>query len=116
MKCFGDVLGSEIKKGILQYIRSKVQSELQHDMIRFQFEIPPEIIKSLFLAIVWVIPFIFCPLLGLVLAMRSLVVTFIMLVDVNSTEWRRKVDKEVYDKIQENRNEILKNIQKEVRF
>lgn len=100
MKCIGDALGSEIKKEILQYIRSKVQSELQHDMIRLQFEISPENIKSLSLAIVWVITFIFCPLLGLVLAMGSLVVTFIMLVDVNSTEWRRKVAKEVYDKIQ----------------
>lgn len=47
--------------------------------------------------------------------MGSLVVTFFNSVDVNSTEWRTKVANEVYDKVQENRNEILKNIQKEVR-
>lgn len=115
LKSIGDALGSEIGKGILQHIRSKVQSELQHDMLRLQFEIPPEIIKSLSFAIVGIITFIFFPLLGLVLAMGSLVVTFFNSVDVNSTEWRRKVANEVYDKVQEKRNEILKNIQKEVR-
>lgn len=68
-----------------------------------------EIIKLLSLAKVGVVAYIFFSLLGLVLAMGSLLVTFIMPVDVNSTEWRRKVANEVYDKAQENRNEILKN-------
>lgn len=111
----GNELGSEIGKDILQHIRSKVQSELQHDMLRLQFEMPPEIIESLSFAIIGAITFIFFPLLGLVLAMGSIVVTFFNSVDVNSTEWRRKVANEVYDKVQENRNEILKKIQEEVR-
>lgn len=84
-------------------------------MLRLQFEMPPEIIESLSFAIIGAITFIFFPLLGLVLAMGSIVVTFFNSVDVNSTEWRRKVANEVYDKVQENRNEILKKIQEEVR-
>lgn len=110
----GESLGSEICIGILEYIQTKVKAKLRSDLISLRFELSPKIYASFTLLVSSVFLLIFNPLLGLLLAAGTFFATLWWSVDVNSTEWRKQVADEIYDKVIEKRRTILEKIQPEI--
>lgn len=109
-----ETLGSEICRGILKYIESRIQTKLEQNFSNLKFNISDELFATITVAVVAVVVSFFFPLLGIIIAVGTLVVTFVWSVDVNSREWRRKVADEIYETIAKNKNDILRKIRPQV--
>ena len=104
-------LGSEICKEILEHIKAKVKLSISGDLNKLQINISDDVFATLKIAIV-ATAFIFFtyPLLGILLALIDIFVSFIMYVDINSESWRKKVADEIFDKVSKQRKSIINNI------
>lgn len=110
LKNVGESLGSAICTGILQYIESKVKSELKRDLIHLKVELTKELFASISLIVVGVISLFISSWLSLLIAACTLFISLVMSVDVNSYEWRNKVADEIGEKVRENKNAILHKV------
>lgn len=109
-----ETLGSEICGGILKHIESKIQSKLEQDFSDLKLNISDELYAAITVAVVAVVVSFFFPLLGIIIAVGTLFVTFVWSVDVNSRDWRSKVADEIYDTIDKNKANILRKIRPQV--
>lgn len=107
-------LGSEICRGILNHIKSKNKTKLEQHFSNLKFEISDELFAAITVAVWAVVVEFFFPLLGTIMAVGTLVVTFVWSVDVNSRDWRRKVADQIYDTIDKNKNDIMIKIRPQV--
>lgn len=105
-----DSLGSEICKGILEYIKSQVEISIDETLCKIPLDLSEEIFATLKTAIIAIFITFFAPMLGVLYALVGLVTTFIWSVNVNSREWRSKVADEIYKKVCEKREELLENV------
>lgn len=80
-------------------------------VFNLMFKISDELPASINSVLVDDIVAIFYPLLGSTVAVRSLVVTFIWTVDVNSRVWREEIADEIYETIKRNQTDILRKIE-----
>lgn len=107
----GQSLASEICKGILRHIESKIQSKLRQDLIQLSFNISDEIFAKVTVVLMFVIASVFInPLLGAAVAVGSLLVTFVLSVDVNSESWRRKIADEIFQTVSKNKHDVLSKL------
>lgn len=109
-----ETLGSEICRGILKHIESKIQSKLEHHFSDLELNISDELYATITVVVVAVVVSYFFPLLGIIIAVGTFVVTFVWSVDVNSRDWRRKVADEIYDTIDKNKSNIFRKIRPQV--
>lgn len=107
LRSVGKSLASEICKGILHHMKSKIQSALRHDLTKLRFNISDNIFAKVTVVIMSVILFIINPLIGATVAAVSLVVTFVWSVDVNSESWRRKVADEIFETVSRKEDQVL---------
>lgn len=107
---------SEICKGILRHIESNIQETLNQNFLDLKLQISKELFKKISSVAVFavIIAYFYYPLLGIIVAVGYVVVTFIWSVDVNSLDWRRKIADEIYQTILENKTNILKKIKGQV--
>lgn len=101
---------TEICKGILHHIKSKIQSALRHDLIKIKFDVSDETFSTVTVVVLCVIASVINPLFGVAVAVVSLVVTFVWSVDVNSESWRRNVADEIFDAVSKNEFEVLNKL------
>lgn len=104
-----EILGSEICMGILKHIEANITSILEQIFLNLNFEISENVFESITTTFATVVA-IFNPIRYLVGNVGSFIVTFMLSIDVNSTDWRRKVAYEIYEKIAKFKNDILKKI------
>lgn len=110
LRSVGKAFASEICKGILRHIESKIQSALRHDLIRLRFDISDDIFATVTVVLLFVIASVINPLYGAAVAVISLVVTFVWSVDVNSVSWRRKVADEIFETVSKNRDDVVSKL------
>lgn len=107
-------LGSEICRGILKHIESKIKTNLKQNFSDLKFEISDKLFATITVAVVAVVVSFFFPLLGVIIAVGTLVVTFIWSVDVNSRGWRQKVADEIFNTIYQNKTDIMIKIRPQI--
>lgn len=109
---------SEICKGILRHIESNIQETLNQNFLDLKLQISKELFKKISSVAVFavIIAYFYYPLLGIIVAVGYVVVTFIWSVDVNSLDWRRKIADEIYQTILENKTNILRKIKGQVQI
>ncbi|XP_061170924.1 uncharacterized protein LOC133180409 [Saccostrea echinata] len=106
-------LASEISKGILVHIESKILEELEQDFKKLNISISSEMFEQVNVVVVSIIVVLFNELKTLIMTVVTFLVTIIIPIDINSTSWRNKVAEEIYNIIKKERNGILdKTIQK----
>lgn len=106
-----NAIRSEICKGILRHIESNIQESLNQNFLDLKFKISTNLFENISSVVVFAIYFAyFYPLLGIIVAVGYVVVTFIWSVDVNSKAWRREIADEIYQTIAENKTNILREI------
>lgn len=111
----GESFGSEICQGILRHIKSKIKSELRQDFLKLHFDITDEIFATITVVILSFIVAVFSPILGLIFAVGSFVVTLVSSVNVNSERWRSQVADEIYSTVSKKREGIHRRILKMVK-
>lgn len=114
LKKTAEALGSEICSGILNHIESKIKTKLEQHFSNLKFQIPDELFAKITVAVVTNVVTFFFPLIGVIFAVGTLVVTFVWPIDVNSREWRGKVADEIYETIDKNKNDIMRKIRPQV--
>lgn len=100
-----------IRHGVVEHIESHILRDVQEGFLNLKFRISDELFASIDSVLVSVIVAIFSPLLGIIVAVRSLVMTLIWSVDVNSKDWRNEIAEEIYGTIDRNKTDILKRIE-----
>lgn len=114
LKKTAETLGSEICRGILKHIESKIQSKLEQDLSHLELNVSDELYATITVAVVAVVVSYFFPLIGIIIAVSTFVVTFVWSVDVNSRDWRRKVADEMCDTINQNKARVLRKVRSQV--
>lgn len=104
----------EISFRVYRYIESSILRDLELKFHNLKFEISEELFASINSLLVSVIVAFFHPLLDIIVAVRSIIVTFIWSVDVNSKDWRDKIAEEIYSTIDRNKVYMLRNIEDEL--
>lgn len=104
----------EISFRVYRYIESSILRDLELKFHNLKFVISEELFASINSVLVSVIVAFFHPLLDIIVAVRSLIVTFIWSVDVNSKDWRDKIAEEIYSTIDRNKVYMLRNIEDEL--
>lgn len=107
-------LGSEICSEIEKHIKTEFQSKfsIDTDSIYTVLNFSPLILLETMLT---VIASILNPLLGVLLAIISVVGTFLFAVNVNSRSWRRDVANEIYKQVDKNKEKVLKELLSSIR-
>lgn len=110
-----EALGSEICSGILKHVESDFQTNLEQSFSDLKFKISDELFEKITSVVVFIILVAFNnPLLGIIVALSTLVATFIWSVNVNSTDWRTEIADEIYGTVVKNNADILSNIEGQV--
>lgn len=115
LEAISESFASEICQGILEHIKAKIKVEIEKEFFDLKVKISPEIFATFAVAIGTVIITLFMPLLGIIFAMATVVVTLILSVDVNSVSWRRNVADQIYETVSKNRTTIEKDILSEIK-
>lgn len=106
----GKSFASEICKGILHHIESKIESALKHDLLRLRFDISDDIFAKVTSVMLVFIALAINPLLGAAAAVLSLALTFVWSVDVNSERWRGQVAEEIFLTVSKNKDNLINKI------
>lgn len=112
-------LGSEICKGILRHIESKIQSKLNHEFKHFDIHLSDETLLRMIAIVAAVVITLIVSLLGFIV--EAIVITlmaastYLFSVDVNSSEWRNKTADEIYRNLIGREQTIIENITSTVR-
>lgn len=110
LRSVGKAFASEICKGILRHIESKIQSALRHDLIRLRFNISDDIFATVTVVLLFVIASVINPVVGAAAAVVSLVMHFVFSVDVNSESWRGQVADEIFKTVSKNKDTLVSKI------
>lgn len=97
----GKTFCNKVFRNIFEHIRSRLESNINADLHGINFSISDDTFMkySVHIAVVTVVVGMLFPIVGLVMAVVAVVVTFIWSVDINSLEWRDNVADEIYDQV-----------------
>lgn len=114
LQSVGKHLGSEICAEIQRHIETEIQSKQNIDPALIQ---PFLNSTSLILleAIATLLATLINPLLGAIIALFSIVGSFVVAVDVNSRSWRRGVANEIYKQMDKNKEKVLREVTPNIR-
>lgn len=106
----------EICKGMFKHVESNIQTNLEQKFSDLKFKVSNELFENISSVAVFVVIFAyFYPIIGIIVAVGYVVVTFIWSVNVNSRDWRIKIADEIYQTIVKNKTDILRKIGGQVR-
>lgn len=106
---------SEICRGVLKHIESNILTNLDENFSDLRLKISDELFATITSVVVFAVIFGFInPLLGIIVAVGYVVVTFIWSVNVNSTDWREAIADEIYETIVKNKTDIFHKIKGQV--
>lgn len=109
-------LRSEICRGILKHFECSFPTNLEQNFSDLKFKISDELFEKITSVVVFIVVVAFNnPLIGIIVAVTTLVVTFIRSINVNSTEWRPQIADGIYEIIVKNKTNILSNLEGQVK-
>lgn len=107
---------SEICRGILKHFECSSPTNLEQNFSDLKIKISDELFEKISSVVVFIVVVAFNnPLLGIIVAVTTLVGTFIRSINVNSTNWRAQIADGIYDIIVKNKTNILSNIEGQVK-
>lgn len=110
-----ETLRSQICRGILKHFECSFPTNLEQNFSDLRFKISDELFEKITSVVVFIVVVAFSnPLLGIIVAVTTLVGTFIRSINVNSTDWRTQIADGVYETIVKNKTNILSNIEGQV--
>lgn len=111
-----ETLKSEFCRGILKHFECSFTTNLEQTFSDLKFKISDELFEKIASVVVFIVVVAFNnPLLGIIVAVTTLVGTFIRSINVNSTDWRTQIADGVYETIVKNKTNILSNIEGQVK-
>lgn len=100
-----------IRERVYRNVESQILTALEYKFHNLKFKISKELFASINSLLVSVIVAFFHPLLGIIVAVGSFIVTLIWSVDVNSKDWRNKIADEIYYTIDKNKDDLFWKIE-----
>nr|XP_034322816.1 uncharacterized protein LOC117688713 [Crassostrea gigas] len=100
-----------IRERFYRNVESQILTALEYKFHNLKFKISKELFASINSLLVSVIVAFFHPLLGIIVAVGSFIVTLIWSVDVNSKDWRNKIADEIYYTIDKNKDDLFWKIE-----
>lgn len=97
-----ETLRSQICRGILKHFECSFPTNLEQTFSDLKFKISDELFEKITSVVVFIVVFIVVvafnnPLLGIIVAVTTLVGTFIRSINVNSTDWRAQIADGIYE-------------------
>lgn len=111
-----ETLRSEICRGLLKHFECSFPTNLEQNFSDLKFKISDELFEKITSVVVFIVVAAFNnPLLGIIVAVTTLVRTSIRPINVNSTDWRAQIADGIYETIVKNKTNILSNIEGQVK-
>lgn len=99
----------------MKHFECSFSTNLEQSFSDLKFKISDELFEKITSVVVFIVVVAFNnPLLGIIVAVTTLVGTFIRSINVNSTDWRTQIADGVYETIVKNKTNILSNIEGQV--
>lgn len=106
-------LGSEICTEIQKHIEKEMQSKFKFDPVLIKTFL--DFSSLAFVGVITLIASLLNPILGILLAILSVLGTLFFAVDVNSRSWRRNVASDIYKQVDKNKEKVLKELSSNIR-
>lgn len=107
-------LGSEICKGILRHIETKVKTKLNHQFNDLKINLSDETFARMTVVVVAITLSIIMTTFGFLIEIIALtvlaVVVYVQSIDVNSISWREKIADEIYNDVSGKKNMLIEKI------
>lgn len=111
-----EYLGSEISAEIQKHIESEIRSKFDPSLFQFDFGLASMVlVETLSFGAIALVTALINPFAGLLVAVVGGLVTYFTAVNVNSPSWRRNVANEIYEKISENKQTVLKELSSNIK-
>lgn len=111
-----ETLRSEICRGLLKHFKCSFPTNLEQNFSDLRFKNSDELFEKITSVVLFIIVVAFNNLLlGIIVAVTTLVGTFIRSINVNSTDWRAQIADGIYKTIVKNKTNILSNIEGQVK-
>lgn len=109
-------LGSEISVEIQKHIESELRGKFDPSSFVFDFGLASLVLLETFsFGALALVAGLINPLAGLLVAFVGGLVTFFTAVNVNDPSWRRNVANEIYEKVSENKQKVIKELTSDIK-
>lgn len=109
-------LGSEISTEIHKHIESELRTKFDPSSFVFDFGLASLLIVETFsFGALALVAGLINPLAGLLVAVVGGLVTYLTAVNVNDPSWRRNVANEIYEKVSENKQKVIRELTSDIK-